>query len=66
MVPEGLLRQAMVQVPESVAVLRHEADFFVELHNAGIDDVEIVQPLDLDWQGFRQQWAGKTCDPVTG
>jgi hypothetical protein len=38
----------------------------VELYNGGMADVKIVQPVDLDWQGFHQQWAAKTCESMTG
>ena len=56
-VPISLLEKTMEQVPQSVAVLKKQADFFVELHNAGGLDVQIVQPEGLDWQSFTLEWA---------
>lgn len=57
-VPTSLLEETMEQVPKSVSVLKTKADFFVEFHNDGDgDDVKIVQPEYLDWQGFTRQWA---------
>ena len=55
-VPISLLEKTMVQVPDSVAILKTQADFFVELHNAWGKDVEIVQPPGLDWDKFAKQW----------
>lgn len=56
-VPSALLERAMVQVPASVQLLKTKADFFVELHNAEDKDVQIVQPVGMDWRAFERHWA---------
>lgn len=58
-VPISLLEETMEQVPKSVAILKTKADFFVEVNNAGEegDDVQIVQPSNLDWSAFARAWA---------
>lgn len=46
----------MVQVPASVQLLKTQADFFVELHNAGGEHVQIVDPIGMDWSTFSEPW----------
>ena len=63
-VPQHVLERAMLQIPESLAHLRPEADFTIDLHNSGTDgeDVTILNPgSQINWTVFQNLWIEQEC-----